>query len=99
MRRSSAAPRAPKTGSTGRSIFDGEISPLGPLVAQAQAEGYLAKTRGQDSARSRSTVISQDPHRQGKHRARRQIHYIINGNMIGGFALVAWPASQAKVAS
>ena len=30
--------------------------------------------------------------RQGKHAPGGKYDYIINGNMIGGFALVAWPA-------
>jgi hypothetical protein len=30
--------------------------------------------------------------RQGKHALGGKYNYVINGNMIGGFALVAWPA-------
>jgi hypothetical protein len=30
--------------------------------------------------------------RQGKHAPGGKYDYVINGNMIGGFALVAWPA-------
>jgi hypothetical protein len=68
----------------------GETSPLGPLVAYAQAEGYSRKP----------TEEEQPFHgyffrlltRQGKHAPGGKYDYIINGNMIGGFALVAWPA-------
>jgi hypothetical protein len=72
--------------------LDGEISPLGPLVAQAQGEGYGMRPKGIDQA--------QEPFhgyyfkiltRQGKHAPGGKYDYIINGNMIGGFALVAWP--------
>ena len=31
--------------------------------------------------------------RQGKHAPGGKYDYIINGNMIGGFALIAWPAA------
>src|SRR4029077_6124081 len=34
--------------------------------------------------------------RQGKHAPGGQYDYIINGNMIGGFALVAWPAEYGE---
>ncbi len=34
--------------------------------------------------------------RQGKHAPGGQYDYIINGNMIGGFALVAWPAQYGQ---
>jgi hypothetical protein len=70
--------------------LNGETSPLGPLVAHAQAEGYSRKT----------TEASQPFHgyffklltSQGRHAPGGKYSYIINGNMIGGFALVAWPA-------
>jgi hypothetical protein len=70
-----------------------ELSPLGPLVAQARGEGY----------RKNSKILTevQSPYhgyyfkiltRQGKHAPGGSYNYIINGHMIGGFALVAWPA-------
>ena len=34
--------------------------------------------------------------RQGKHAPGGKYNYIINGNMIGGFALVAWPADYGE---
>jgi hypothetical protein len=70
-----------------------EESPLGPLVAQARFEGYRHKTK--------ILTEEQSPYhgyyfkiltRQGKHAAGGKYNYIINGHMIGGFALVAWPA-------
>lgn len=73
--------------------LDGELSPLGPLVAEAQGEGY--------SLGARAPAAVPQPfhgyyfkilHRQGKHAPGGRYGYVINGNMIGGFALVAWPA-------
>jgi Protein of unknown function (DUF2950) len=74
-------------------------SPLGSLVAEARAEGYgpKGKTRA-------ARPVSQAPHapfhgyyfkilvRQGAHAPGGKYNYIINGNMIAGFALVAYPA-------
>jgi len=70
--------------------LDGTISPLGPLVAEAEEEGH----------RKRKDVARQPFHgyyfkiltRQGKHAPGGAYDYIINGNMIGGFGLIAWPA-------
>jgi hypothetical protein len=70
-----------------------ELSPLGPLVAQAHGEGYRKQTR--------ILTDEQSPYhgyyfkiltRQGKHAPGGKYNYIINGHMIAGFALVAWPA-------
>lgn len=70
-----------------------ERSPLGPLVAQARVEGYR-----------RTNKILTDPQtpyhgyyfkiltRQGKNVPGGKYNYVINGHMIAGFALVAWPA-------
>ena len=73
--------------------LDGEISPLGPLAAQAQLQGYGKKPKEE--------VTAPEPFhgyyfkiltRQSKSAPGGKYDYIINGNMIGGFALVAWPA-------
>jgi hypothetical protein len=70
-----------------------ELSPLGPLVAQARVEGYRQKTK--------ILTDEQSPYhgyyfkiltRQGKHAPAGKYNYIINSHMIAGFALVAWPA-------
>jgi hypothetical protein len=73
--------------------LDGAISPLGPLVGQAQNEGYRVKSKGDGTERTPFhgyyfKVLT----RQGKHAPGGKYNYIINGHMIGGFALVAWPA-------
>ncbi len=72
----------------------GEIlSPLGPLVAQADAEGYVhtAKMLNEESAPYHGYYF-EIMTRQGKHAPGGKYKYIINGRMIAGFALVAWPA-------
>jgi hypothetical protein len=70
--------------------LDGSVSPLGPLVADAQAEGYNkgAGTTPEPFNGYLFRILT----RQGKHAPGGAYDYIINGNMIGGFALVAWPA-------
>jgi hypothetical protein len=77
--------------------LDGEISPLGPLVAQAQGEGYAMERKGQDSTREPfHGYFFKILTRQGKHAPGGKYNYIINGHMIGGFALVAWPAEYGE---
>jgi len=70
-----------------------ELSPLGPLVAAARVEGYHRTAR--------MLSDQQAPYHgyyfkiltcQGKHAPGGKYGYIINGRMIAGFALVAWPA-------
>jgi hypothetical protein len=76
------------------SHFDEEESPLGPLVAYAQVEGYSPELRDEKEVERRPyhgyyfRILT----RQGKHAPGGKYHYVINGNMIGGFAMVAWPA-------
>ncbi|MCU0785124.1 MAG: DUF2950 domain-containing protein [Verrucomicrobia bacterium] len=67
-----------------------ELSPFGPLAADAQAEGYKGSTpaRQQPFHGYFLKILT----RQGKHAPGGKHDYIINGNMIAGFALVAWPA-------
>jgi len=70
--------------------LDGTLSPLGPLVAEAQAVGYRKDTDGQPQPFHGYyfRILA----RQGKYAPGGPYDYIINGNMIGGFALLAWPA-------
>jgi hypothetical protein len=69
-----------------------EQSPLGPLIAAARVEGYRRQAR----------ILTDEPSpyhgyyfkiltKQGKHAPAGKYDYIINGHMLGGFALVAWP--------
>ncbi len=68
-------------------------SPMGPLVAQARAEGYDAKSNDKSKRRSPYhgyyyRVLT----KQGEHAAGGAFDYVVRGHMIGGFALVAFPA-------
>ena len=77
--------------------LDGEISPLGPLVAQAQGEGYRLTGRAKDTMREPfHGYFFKILTRQGKHAPGGKYSYTINGHMIGGFALVAWPAEYGE---
>ena len=73
--------------------LNGVESPLGPLVAEAQGAGYFSKqaqqnTRPQPFHGYYFKILT----RQGGHAPGGKYNYVINGNMIGGFAMVAWPA-------
>jgi hypothetical protein len=74
--------------------LNGETSPLGPLIADAQGEGYFRQPRAADAGpQPFHGYFFKILARQGKHAPGGKYSYVINGNMIGGFALVAWPAS------
>ena len=76
---------------------DGEISPLGPLVAQAQGKGYNVRAREQgEKSEPYQGYYFKILTRQGKDAPGGKYDYVINGNMIGGFALVAWPAGYGE---
>jgi hypothetical protein len=74
--------------------LDGEISPLGPLVADAREEGYSKK--GKDEPVPFHGYYFKILTRQGRNAPGGAYNYIINGNMIAGFALVAWPANYGE---
>jgi hypothetical protein len=65
-------------------------SPLGPLFASAKAEGYA---RGDDAYHGYHYRIMR---RQGASAPGGAYDYVAQGRMIGGFALVAWPASYGN---
>ena len=77
--------------------LNGEISPLGPFVAFAQGEGYSRKRSSADTGpQPFHGYLFKLLTRQGKHAPGGKYDYVINGNMIGGFALVAWPAEYGE---
>ncbi len=71
-------------------------SPLGPLVAQAVKEGYKKKEDGKQA--KEQTLIPYHGYyykilkAQGKNATGGDYNYVVKGKMIGGFALVAYPA-------
>ncbi|HTB86294.1 MAG TPA: DUF2950 domain-containing protein, partial [Candidatus Sulfotelmatobacter sp.] len=72
---------------------DEDLSPLGPLIAQARVEGYhrTAKMLNDGQAPYHGYYFKILTC-QGKHAPGGKYNYLINGRMIAGFALVAWPA-------
>jgi Protein of unknown function (DUF2950) len=69
------------------------LSPLGPIVAAAHGEGYhhTAKMLNEQAAPYHGYYFKILT-RQGPHAVGGKYNYVINGNMIAGFALIAWPA-------
>lgn len=69
------------------------LSPLGPLIAEAHGEGYHhTRQMLNEQAAPYHGYYFKILTRQGPHAVGGKYNYIINGNMIAGFALVAWPA-------
>ena len=76
---------------------DGEISPLGPLVANAQSLGYGHESQDPEPTHEPfHGYFFKILTRQGKHAPGGKYNYIINGNMVAGFAFAAWPASYGQ---
>jgi hypothetical protein len=72
-----------------------EQSPLGPLVAKAAKEGYTGKKSG-----NKPTPYHGYYYKilkvQGKNAPGGEYDYMVKGKMIGGFALVAYPAEYGN---
>jgi hypothetical protein len=68
-------------------------SPLGPLVAEAADQGYSRSESHETPYHGYyyRILTSQGPNAQGS-----ASNYIVNGKMIGGFALVAYPAQYGN---
>ncbi len=69
-------------------------SPLGPLAAEARAAGYGGKG-GSDAGGPRPYhgYLYKILTRQGAHAPGSAFNYVINGNMVAGFALLAYPVA------
>jgi len=84
---------------------DDKPSPLGKLIAAAQSEGYgpeasTDENAGKGGSDKEAPQIDRAPYhgyyfkiltRQGPHAPGGKYSYVINGNMIAGYALVAYP--------
>jgi hypothetical protein len=87
-----------KNGLFWRATQGEEVSPLGELVARAWHEGYKKKRAAFKEAEPSPfhgyyfKILT----RQGKNVPGGEYNYIINGNMVGGFALVAFPSNWGK---
>ncbi|MCX5843318.1 MAG: DUF2950 domain-containing protein [Deltaproteobacteria bacterium] len=90
--------RGKRNGLFWRSAPGEAVSPLGELVAKARVEGYK---------KEKAVFKEEKPSPfhgyyfkiltgQGKNAPGGKYNYIINGNMVGGFALVAFPANWGK---
>lgn len=74
-------------------------SPLGPLVAQARAEGYGRRDGENPEKKQRHPYhgyFFKILTKQGSKAPGEQYDYVINGHMVGGFAMVAWPAGYGS---
>ena len=80
-------------------------SPLGPLVAEAQLEGYGKATTQPAATQPTTQPTGPRPYhgyyfkiltKQGARAPGGKYDYVINGHMVGGFALVAWPVNWEK---
>ena len=71
---------------------DGDESPLGPLVARASAEGYKVEGNGAPYHGYYFRVLKG----QGLDAPGGALSYVVKGKMIGGFALVAYPAEYGN---
>jgi hypothetical protein len=73
-----------------KSADDQAESPLGPLAASASAEGYGGNT--QPSPQPFHGYFYRILTKQGSHAHGGVKDYVVNGNMTGGFAILAYPA-------
>lgn len=82
-----------------------EQSPLGPLVASATAGGYCAPSSAAAAASEKDTRPTPRPYHgyryrlltaQGAHAHGGALNYLVNGRLIGGFAVVAYPAEYGN---
>ena len=71
---------------------DADPSPLGELVAEASAEGYKIE-RGRAPYHGYYFRILKT---QGSDAPGGALNYVVKGKMIGGFALIAWPAEYGN---
>lgn len=72
-----------------------EQSPIGPLVAEAQAEGYVSGRAGETSTPYHGYVFKM-LYSQGKAAPGGARDFIVNGRMIGGYGLVGAPATYGN---
>jgi hypothetical protein len=74
-------------------VWPGQVpSPLGPLAAQAAAEGYKREEKPTPFHGYYYRILKA----QGPKAAGGAYNYIINSHMVAGFALVAWPAEYGS---
>jgi hypothetical protein len=72
-----------------------ELSPLGDLFSKAMTEGYFQKGK-KSNPEPYHGYYFKILKAQGKNAPGSSYSYVIKGNMIGGFAVVAYPAKYGK---
>jgi hypothetical protein len=72
-----------------------EASPFGPLSARADQEGYTRKTKTEKPSPYHGYYF-RILKAQGKNAPGGAYDYVVKGNMILGFGLVAWPATYGS---
>jgi hypothetical protein len=72
---------------------DSDPSPLGALAAEASKEGYKAGEAGPAPYHGYYFRILKS---QGSDAPGGALNYVVKGKMIGGFALIAWPAEYGN---
>lgn len=70
-------------------------SPIGPLIARAQSEGYRRSSSSEDPPAYHGYQF-RVLYAQGANATGGQRDYIVNDRMIGGFAVIATPAEYAN---
>jgi len=85
-----------KNGLYWETIEGEDPSPLGPLVATARQEGYGQK-KSSEKRLPYHGYFYRLLTKQGEHADGGSFDYIINGKMIGGFAVVAYPAEYGNL--
>ncbi len=71
---------------------DADPSPLGELAAQASAEGYKVEGNGAPYHGYYFRILKA----QGSDAPGGALNYVVKGKMIGGFALIAYPAEYGN---
>lgn len=71
-------------------------SPIGPLVAKAQREGYNRSANRTEGQADYHGYVYRMLYGQGKNASDGARDYIVNNRMIGGFALIATPAEYGN---
>jgi len=72
------------------------LSPLGLLVAEASEAGYKHGEKTSDTPRPYHGYMFRILTRQGASAPGGVLDYVVDGKLIGGFAVVAWPASYGN---
>ena len=71
-------------------------SPLGALVAEAEANGYSTQPPAEGEPHPFHGYLYRIITAQGPNAPGGAMDYVINGKLIGGFAVVAWPADYGN---